>query len=52
MIEIPSTGQSSVSDFDSRVALQHFDILTMKKTELDFVVFIPNVEISLSFKMV
>ena len=52
MTKIPSTGQNSVSTFDNTVVLLYFDILTMKMTELDFDVFIPNVDLSLSFKMV
>ena len=52
MIKIPSTGQSSVSAFDNRVALLYFDILTRKMTEMDFDVFILNVDIYVSFKMV
>ena len=52
MTKIPSTGQGSVSAFDNRVVLLYFDFLTMKKTELDFNAFIPNVDLSLNFKMI
>ena len=40
------------SAFDHRVALLFFDILTRQTIELDFYVFIPNVYLSLIFKMV
>ena len=50
MIKIPSTIQSSVSTYDNRVAFLYFDILTMKTTELDFDIFMPNVDLSLSSK--
>ena len=48
--KIPSTGQGFVSAFDHENELLYFDILTMKMTELDFDVFIPNVDLYLSFK--
>ena len=51
MTKIPLTSQSSASTFDSRVALLYFDFLTMKMTELDFDVFISNVDLSLGFKI-
>ena len=46
-----STSQSTISAFDHAHALLYFDFLTRKMTELDFDVFIPNVDLSLSFKM-
>ena len=52
MTKILSTGQRSVSAFDNRVAPLYFDSLTMKMIELDFVVFMPNVYLSLTFKLV
>ena len=52
MTKILSNGQSSVSTFNNRVSLLYSDILTMKTTELDFDVFIPNVALSLNFKIV
>ena len=50
--KIPSTSQSSISVFDNRVALLYFEFFTMKMTKLDFDVCMPNVDLSLSFKMV
>ena len=52
MIKMPSTSQSPVSAFNNRVALLYFDILTRKTTEMDFDVFILNVDIYVSFKIV
>ena len=52
MTKIPLTDQNSVSAFDNRVVFLYFNFLTRKTTELDFDVFIPNVDLSFSFKMV
>ena len=52
MIKISSPGQSLVPALDHAHVLLYFDILTRKTTELDFDVFIPNVDLSLSFKMI
>ena len=52
MTKIPSTGQNSISAFNHEVVLLYFDFLTRKMTEPDFNVFIPNVDLSLSFKIV
>ena len=52
MNEIPNTGQSSVSAYDHRVWAFVFQLFDKEMTELDFDIFIPNVDISLSFKMV
>ena len=52
LTKIPSNGQNSISAFDNEIVLQYFDFLTIKKTELAFDFFIPNVDLSLKFKMV
>ena len=50
MIKIPSPDQNFVSTFDNGVSLLYSNLLTRKTTELGFDVFIPNVDLSLSFK--
>ena len=52
MIKIPSPGQGSVPALDHAHVLLYFDFLTGNTTKIDFDVFISNVDLSLSFKMV
>ena len=52
MTKIPSPNQNSVPALDHAHVLLYFDFLTRKAIELDFDIFISNVDLSLSFKMV
>ena len=51
MIEILLTSQSPISAFDNKNGRLYFDFLTRKTHELNFDVFIRNVELSVRLKM-
>ena len=51
MTKILLTGQSLILAFNSKNNGRYFDFLTRKTNELDFKVFIRNIELYLNFKM-
>ena len=52
MTKILSTSRNSILVLDHENALLHFDFLIMKIAQLDLDISIPNVYLSLNFKMI
>ena len=51
-MKVASTDQNSILAFDNKILPLYYDILTRKNHELDLDIYIRNVKLYVSFKMV